>query len=137
MSIIGPDIDSQGTGLLNWFMKQQGTIQGFVNVKWNGVTTLELAEAVSHAIRCNLCGVYQLVPTESINKYQLLILFQNVFGKKDVTIELNEKYIVDKTLLHDRFDFDFQIKDYSKQIENLKIWIERHATQYPSYYTVM
>lgn len=45
-SIIGPDINKDGIGLFNWFMKQEGRIKGYSNVFWSGVTTLELAKAI-------------------------------------------------------------------------------------------
>ena len=33
-----------GIGLFNWFMKQEGTINGYTEVIWTGVTTLTLAK---------------------------------------------------------------------------------------------
>jgi dTDP-4-dehydrorhamnose reductase len=39
-SIIGPDLNRDGIGLFNWFMKQEGQINGFTKAIWTGVTTL-------------------------------------------------------------------------------------------------
>lgn len=72
MSIIGPDIDPQGIGLFNWFMKQQGSIQGYGKAIWNGVTTIELARAISAALEQNLTGLYHLIQSEPIDKCSLL-----------------------------------------------------------------
>ena len=35
-SIVGPDINPNGIGLLNWFMQQQGTVNGFTGAMWTG-----------------------------------------------------------------------------------------------------
>ena len=45
-SIIGPDINSKGIGLLNWFMHQQIEIDGYTKAMWTGQTTLQLAKTM-------------------------------------------------------------------------------------------
>lgn len=137
MSIIGPDIDSNGTGLFNWFMKQSGAIRGFSGAIWNGVTTLELAEAIDNALRCNLCGVYHLVPNENIDKYHLLLLFKSVFEKEDVEVIVDSQFTVNKTLVNERMDFDYQVKNYEEQIKNMKVWVDSHKELYPDYYSTI
>lgn len=134
MSIIGPDVDPKGTGLLNWFMQQQGTVYGYKYAIWNGVTTLELAEAIDHAIQDNLTGLYQLVPNKSICKYDLLLLFQKAFSKQDVNIEVNESFVLDKTLVNCRNDFDYVVKDYPEQVRLLGEWVRTHHSHYPEHY---
>lgn len=133
MSIIGPDLDPKGTGLFNWFMQQTGAINGYSNVIWNGITTLELAEAITAAIHTNLAGIYQLVPDDTISKYQLLLLIKNVFGK-DITINKDSSFTVNKTLKNTRTDFEYRVKSYSEQVHNLKIWIEEYRDLYPQFY---
>lgn len=52
-STIGPEKDNnkKNKGLLNWFLSQKGkTINGFVNHKWNGLTTLEWMKCASELI---------------------------------------------------------------------------------------
>ena len=49
-SIIGPDLKKKGTGPFQWIMNQQGQVKGFDNVKWTGVTTIELSKAIEFAI---------------------------------------------------------------------------------------
>lgn len=41
-SIIGPELKTNGTGLLDWFLKQKTDISGYSKAYWSGVTTLEL-----------------------------------------------------------------------------------------------
>ena len=56
-SIIGPEIRQSGIGLFNWFMKQRGEISGYRAVKWNGVTTLELAKAIEFFMNKDVGGL--------------------------------------------------------------------------------
>lgn len=133
MSIIGPDIDPEGTGLFNWFMRQTGEINGFGKVYWNGITTIELARAIDAAMSKNLTGLYHLVPAQSIDKCSLLTLFQKSFGKGDVTICRTEEPVADKSLVNTRKDFDFIVRDYPTQVEDMRTWVEQHRVLYPHY----
>jgi len=133
MSIIGPDIDPEGTGLFNWFMRQTGKINGFGKVYWNGITTIELARAIDAALGRNLTGLYHLVPAQGIDKYSLLMLLQESFGKRDVTICRTEEPVMDKSLLNTRKDFDFVIRDYPAQAEDMRTWVAQHRILYPHY----
>ena len=62
-SIVGPDCNEKGIGLFNWFMKQNGPINGFTGAIWTGVTTLTLAKAMEQAIKENLTGQASLRET--------------------------------------------------------------------------
>lgn len=130
MSIIGPDRHENGTGLFNWFMKQQGLIRGYTKAFWNGITTIELARAIKAAIEQNLSGLYHLVPRKTIDKYHLLLLIKDVFNRKDITIEPFDDFVVDKTLVNTRTDFQFEVLPYRHQIENMKTWINKHEDYY-------
>ena len=133
MSIIGPDTDPGGTGLLNWFMAQKGELQGYSKTLWNGVTTLELAKAVEWALRTEVAGLYHLVPAGVMDKYSLLRLFQQTFQKEDVQISRIDGPQLDKTLVNTRTDFGFQVGSYPAQLEELKQWMQAHRELYPHY----
>lgn len=134
MSIIGPDPDVQGTGLFNWFMMQSGKIQGWSQVIWNGVTTLELARGIDAALKSQLSGLYHFVPQEPIGKCSLLELIKEVFGKTDVVIDRVMEPKIDKTLVNTRTDFSFAVQDYQNQMRDLKNWILDHRELYPHYF---
>lgn len=134
MSIIGPDPDPSGTGLFNWFMQQSGTIYGYSKFIWNGITTLELAQAISQALEEGLSGLYQLVPDKSISKYHLLLLFKEIFHKSDVDILENESFTGNKSLCNTRKDFSYHVNDYKTQILNLREWIYANSHLYPAFY---
>ncbi|WP_313560417.1 sugar nucleotide-binding protein [Ruminiclostridium cellobioparum] len=132
-SIIGPDINYEGIGLFNWFMKSKGKINGYVNAIWTGITTIELAKAVEQAVINDLSGIYHLVSTQSINKYELLLLFKEVFNRNDVYIDKYFNDLVDKSLINTRHDFDYQVPDYKIMISGMKDWILAHPAFYPHY----
>jgi dTDP-4-dehydrorhamnose reductase len=131
MSIIGPDTDVNGTGLLNWFLKQQGVTNGYSKALWNGVTTIELSKAIDAAIKQDLSGLYHLTPNEKINKFDLLCLFQQEFGKKNIEIVPFDNYVVDKTLINTRTEFNYVIPTYPEMINEMASWVNEHKRLYP------
>ena len=137
MSIIGPDCRKTGSGLFNWFVKQDGDIKGYAEALWNGITTIELARAIDAAINQRLTGLYHLVNSKPIDKYNLLMLFQKIFNKGNVDIIPYDDFVTDKTLINTRSDFDFVVQPYSVQIKTMKEWIERHHKFYPHYKNII
>lgn len=132
-SIIGPDINKNGVGLFNWFMSQNGQIDGYSGALWNGVTTIELAKATCAAIEHNLTGLYHLTPKNNISKYELLKIFNDVFGRG---LEINEDRStmnLNKTLIDNRQDFGYKVADYTSMVLEMKEWIELHADLYKHY----
>lgn len=131
MSTVGPEIQENGVGLLNWFLGQHGQIFGYKNAIWNGVTTLELARGIDAAITQNLKGLYHFVPSVNISKYDLLCLFKEIFGKDDVSIEPKEAGVVaDKTLINSRKDFNFEVSNYKTMIKQMHEWVLNHKEMY-------
>ena len=128
-SIIGPELKSNGTGLLDWFLKQSVETKGYTHAYWSGVTTLELAKATDQFIKQNITGLYHLCPEQKISKYDLLGLFANVWGK-DITITPYENYRVDKSLLCTRQDFTYNKVDYVPMLNELKQWMDNHTNYY-------
>ncbi|MDN5667775.1 MAG: sugar nucleotide-binding protein [Renibacterium salmoninarum] len=134
MSIVGPDLSPSGVGLFNWFMQQQGSIRGFTKAIWNGITTVELARGVAAAIEQDLVGLYHLVPDgPAVSKYELLKLFQVAFDRSDLQIEADDRSAPNKTLVNSRDDFDFQVKPYTEQLSDMRLWIDSDAGNYSHY----
>ncbi|MEN6621158.1 MAG: sugar nucleotide-binding protein [Smithella sp.] len=132
-SIVGPDMNENGIGLFNWFMKQNGTIKGFTGALWTGVTTLTLAKAMEKAIEDNLCGLYNLVNNISISKYNLLVLFNKYFRNDRLIIEKNDDLKIDKSLRNSRSDFSFVVPPYEQMVQEMKEWVDAHPNLYPHY----
>lgn len=92
VSIIGLDRYSN-KGLLSWFLNNPSNskIEGFLNHYWNGISTLEWCKVVHDLIlNRNIFHsenkTVQIGTTEFYSKYEMLLMFQEVF-EKDFVIE--------------------------------------------------
>ena len=132
-SIVGPDINSNGIGLLNWFMKQSGEINGFTKAMWTGQTTLQLAKTMEVAAKTRAHGLYNTVPDHSISKYDLLRLFNKYLRNDELKINPIEGINADKSLKRTRFDFGYLIPDYETMVSELAVWVKNHKDLYPHY----
>lgn len=132
-SIIGPDMSERGIGLFNWFMKQEGQINGFTKAIWTGVTTLTLAKAMEQALNENLTGLYNLVNNETISKYELLKLFNKYMKDEEIEVLPSDKLSLDKSLINNRTDFSFKVPGYEAMVAEMKEWIDNHKDLYPHY----
>lgn len=138
-SIIGPELKTDGIGLLNWFLSQAGVIKGYDRAFWTGLTTTELAKAVhTFLFKPELTGLIHLVPKEKISKYDLLTCFLDILGNNRLeTIEVNNSYAVDKSLLSTRQDIGYNVPDYRQMLRELKSWMNEHPQLYSRYLDVM
>lgn len=132
-SIVGPDIKSNGIGLLNWFMQQNGTLNGFTKAIWTGQTTLQLAKTMEVVAKERAVGLYNMVPSTSINKFDLLCLFNKYLRNNSLTINPVDGVCADKSLIRTRFDFTYIIPDYETMIAEIADWIINHKSMYPHY----
>lgn len=129
-SIIGPEIKQNGIGLFHWFMNQIGNIKGYTEAYWTGVTTLELAKAITSLIEQDVEGLYHLVNSEKISKFNLLVLFKDVFHMQTITIEQNSVYKTDKSLTKTNYGFNYDVPDYGTMIAEMRDWIKEHSELY-------
>ncbi|KPB05737.1 SDR family oxidoreductase [Bacillus sp. CHD6a] len=132
-SIVGPDTNYNGIGLLNWFMKQNGSVYGYANAIWTGVTTLELAKVMEAAAKEKVHGLFNMVYQESINKYELLKLFNHYLRDNEIVINPCDKVTLDKSLIRTNFDFNYEVPDYDRMIYELYNWMLNHKYLYPHY----
>jgi len=132
-SIIGPDTNPAGIGLLNWFMQQKGEIQGYRRAMWTGLTTLELAKAMEAAAAEGAHGLYNMVYDEPISKYDLLGLLNTHLRQGAITITPADTVAADKSLVRTRFDFSYRIPSYDVMVAELADWMRAHRALYPHY----
>lgn len=132
-SIVGPDINPNGIGLLNWFMMQKGEINGYTKTMWTGQTTLQLAKTMEAAAKARAHGLYNSVPDHSISKCDLCGLFNNYIRHNDIIIHPVDGVVSNKSLKRTNYDFDYIIPDYETMVSELAEWIFRHKEMYPHY----
>lgn len=133
-SIVGPDINVNGIGLLNWFMKQTDSVYGFTGAIWTGQTTLQLAKTMEAAAQGRISGLYNMVPNGNISKYELLKLFNKYIRKKTIDIIPKDDFIADKTLIRTNYEgFSYIIPDYETMVRELGQWMREHKALYPQY----
>lgn len=133
-SIIGPDMNASGIGLINWFLQQHDKVKGYKNAIWTGQTTLQLAKTMENAAIQKVHGLYNMVPESSISKYNLLLLFNKYLRKDPVEVIPEENFKIDKSLVRTNYErFSYKIPDYEQQIEELGEWMRQHKELYPHY----
>lgn len=132
-SIVGPDINQNGIGLLNWFMQQHGEVTGYTGAMWTGQTTLQLAKTMEAAAKERAHGLYNTVPDSSISKCDLLGLFNKHLRSEKVEIVPVDKMAANKSLKRTRWEFDYKIPDYETMIVELGEWMRDHKDLYPHY----
>lgn len=123
MSIIGPELKENGTGLLNFVLNNKSdTLNGFVDAYWNGITTLQLAKCIEQYIKTpNITGVYHVVNNDVFtSKYDLLCLINEVYNLNKTIKKSTGPKPVNKILLDTKMSMNFDIPDYKTQLMELK-----------------
>lgn len=106
-SIIGAELTGKRS-LLEWFLSNPdgSTVRGFTHHRWNGMTTLQYAHLCNKIMMegnfeelRKINHVLHWIENESVNKYELLKIFNEVFERKINIIpvsDISEK--IDRTL---------------------------------------
>jgi len=131
-SVVGPELKNNGEELFHWFMNQSGTISGYTKSIWSGVTTIELARAVECSMRRDITGLHHVTNNSSINKYDLLKLFQKYTGI-DINISPVDGMKVDKSFIDTRELLDFQIPSYDLMVSEMVELIRNNKSLYSQY----
>ena len=105
-SMIGPEL-SRKKNLLEWFLSQKGTVNGYKKVIFSGFTTLELSRIIENMIlnypEAN--GIYH-VSSEPISKFDLLSLIKEGL-KLSIEIIPDESTVCDRSLDSIKFRREF------------------------------
>ena len=135
MSIIGPEVNTNGIGLFHWFMSQsaEAELKGYTRAYWTGLTTLELAKVVKEIIAQKITGLIQVVPEEKIDKWNLINLFNKIYRNDAVVIRRDDVYNVDKSLKSIRTDFKYEVPTYEEMLNDQKQWMINHSNLYNHY----
>lgn len=119
-SIIGHELDTS-VGLLGWFLKSEGRVNGFQRAIFSGLPTVELSEIIrDHVIpRPQLRGLYH-VASAAISKYDLLRIVASVYGK-NIEIVPDQGLVIDRSLNADRFQAEtgYQAADWTSLVKKM------------------
>lgn len=101
-SIIGKELSGQRS-LVGWFLAQEGQVKGFTRAIFSGLPTMELARVINEYVlpHPELHGLYH-VSAQPINKYDLLRLIADVYGKS-IDIVPSDELSIDRSLDSSRF----------------------------------
>lgn len=132
-SIVGPELKTNGTGLFGWFMRQSGKINGYACAQWSGVTTLEMAKAVNSAIGKGTTGLIHLTNGNPISKYDLLLLFKEIWKRFDIEIERDVSRVSDRSLISTRADYLYPVPSYREMLVAMKAFMDKHQELYNIY----
>ena len=130
-SIIGPELKQYGEGLFHWFMQQTGSVNGYINAFWGGVTTLELAKALDLAIENKITGLVHLTNGDKISKFDLLNQFNEIWSR-NLTVNPYEGKNVDKSLVKSEV-FEFQVTSYQQMLLDQFDWMNKNTELYSVY----
>ena len=132
-SIVGPDTDPDGIGLLNWFMAQEDSVGGYTRAMWTGLTTLELAKAMETCALDGSVGLVNMVPGGNISKFELLRLFDGELRGGSVEVRPDDSVALDKTLVRTNFRVPYLPALYEAQVREMGEWVRSHRQLYPHY----
>ncbi len=125
-SFIGTELGA-GTELLEWFLSQTGSIQGFKNAIYSGLTTLELSRVIERILvrHPSASGLYN-VSSEPISKFDLLTLIRDKL-QLNVDIIPDETFQCNRSLNSTKFrnEFNYAPPTWDSMIDELSKYISR------------
>lgn len=134
-SIIGPELKTNGEGLMHWIFSQRqtGFLNGYQKSIWGGITTLELAKVINYAIEKDIKGLYQVSNNKGIDKYTLV---SNIIYEFDLPIKVNaiDGIVCDKSIINStKPECNYPVSSYEEMIKELHEFMKTHRFLYKQY----
>ncbi len=107
-------------GLLEWFLNQGESCEGYKNAFFSGITSYELGILIkNHFLHQKVKGLYN-VGSKRISKYDLLNTFAKHFNKK-IKISENTSLSIDRSLNCNKFidEFNYLQKSWELMLSEL------------------
>ena len=119
-SIIGRELGSS-LSLVDWFLTQTGTVKGYRNANYSGLTTKALSDVIASIVKhhSEIQGLYH-ISAETIDKFELITLIRDKFRLKTV-IEPQDYPVIDRSLNCERFQkaIAYQPHSWVQMIEEM------------------
>tara|TARA_B110000037_G_scaffold32857_1_gene39657 strand:+ start:3331 stop:4041 length:711 start_codon:yes stop_codon:yes gene_type:complete len=97
-SIFGPELNTKAS-LMEWFLSQEGEVNGYSEYYWNGNSTLTWAQYCLYLIfHWGELPTENILEGECISKYNLLLLLKEVYSK-NITVNPVDTPIFNKCLV--------------------------------------
>ena len=120
-SIIGHE-ENSSLALLDWFLSQSGSVKGYTNHYWNGITTLEWAKQCKNIIENwdNFPVLNQLGTETHYSKFEIVSLAKDIYKKDIEIIPFTTEITVNKCLTS-----DMTVPELPTQLEELKSFFNK------------
>lgn len=120
-STIGHELAS-GHGLLEWFLAQTGSVTGYSEAVYSGISTFELAKVIKEYIIPNILDLSGIlhISSKPITKYDLLRLIATKYSKR-VTINKTKTPVIDRSLDSHKFSTltGYQVPEWDQMVEEM------------------
>jgi dTDP-4-dehydrorhamnose reductase len=124
-SIIGLEL-SRKESLIEWFLRQRGSIKGYRGAIYSGFVTLEVARVIADILAnyTQAKGLYH-VSSDPIDKFTLLSMLRDRLNL-GLDIEPDDEFVSDKSLNSERFknEFHYTPPSWTEMIDELANQIE-------------
>jgi len=121
-SIIGPDLTME-SGLLSWFLRQEGHCEGYTRALFSGLPTVVLAEIIRDIILPNfgIAGTYHIA-AEPISKFNLLREIALAYEKSIEIIPVDQP-VINRSLNAEHFynATGYRAPEWSTLIATMKL----------------
>ena len=118
-SFIGCELKPNGGGLLEWFLRQEGSVNGYRQAYFSGLTTTEFSKVLIERVipYPKISGLFH-VSGPKISKYELLFLLKEAFHK-EIEIIPSDEVKVDRSLSAVRFNSytGYQPPDWEQMLD--------------------
>lgn len=121
VSIIGHE-ENTNLALLDWFLSQTGSVKGFTNHYWNGITTLEWAKQCQRVIENwdNFPILNQLGTKSHYSKFDIITLAKDIYKKNIEIIPFTTEISANKCLAS-----DIIVPELPTQLEEIKSFFKK------------
>ncbi len=120
-SIIGHE-EKTAVALLDWFLAQEGTVNGYVNHYWNGVTTLQWSKLAHQLIKNWLTApiINQYGTATHYSKHDLITTAKAIYQKDIEIVPFTTEKTINKCL-----ESDLMLPDISEQLLELRAFFQK------------